>query len=1183
MHKLPSDFSFDADIDSVDNFFDETRGEYIGGQYSLTTYQYQTVESTKATSLIRNLFEVKTYEGDPIVFIERFYGIDRSSGKHISTLGDKEREGYLFAPEHLKKGESFTYWHVNYDGPAEMKYVANEVLYGLHVYHYESNYEGVEIDQTEELSFLPDVGVTRGVRLEPHLELWVEPVSGQLIRYMDDTIAYYYDLETGEKLHPWNHFSNQISEKSTEINVEKAKWKKNKIILLEHGVPLILLFLGLFFLFNSYKNAKKIQNLFHSKRFHFTLNFLMLFSAGLTLLGWTLGNTNLVYFLSTESLMSPITALCFILSSLAFFLSQDRFKQLRACLGVAILLIASLRLASIYGLIDFTPDLILFKERVLAEARPSRMSLFTSITFFLVGLSLLSSAFIKKKQSLRIPEIAAYFILMLSVLGLLGIIFPPLQLSQTSSLFFSASTQTLLLFLLVAFLLLNKFKNPNRVKLNLSSTTIVAISFIIPALITVFLTGFIEQYFGQNISNTFADEADRITDLIDDRFNIYINSLEGGVGLFAASDNVERDEWKYYVDSLNIQQNYPGIQGMGYATFVQPQELPAFIQSIQNEGFPEYAIHPEGEREIYSAVIYLEPFDERNQQAFGYDMFQNPIRRLAMEQARDTGLPKMSAPVTLVQEIDEDVQVGFLIYLPVYNKELPTETLEQRREAILGYVYAPFRANDFIESVIISLADIHLRVDDGVLSEEGSLLYESPGSEQIDWVRPKSELNLKRVLYVGGRPITISFLGEENFGKTILSKVASSFILLVGFIISLLVSLFFSSLLSSREKAIHYAKQVTKDIQKTKARSEAMLLSIGDGLVATNEKGEIIFVNDSFESILGWKKHEVIGKSMTDIIPMRGDDDREIPDAKRLITKVLLTGESQSTKKDLHYLKKDGSSFPVTITVSPIKVGKNVIGAVEVFKDVTQEFLLDKSKTEFVSLASHQLKTPLTAIRWYTEILLSEDEGKLNPQQKEFLKEIFEGNQRMNELVNSLLDISRIEMGTFIIDPKEVDVPKLTHEILKTNKLRARKRKQDFVENYGEIPPMKIDKNLYTMILDNLVSNAIKYTPKEGKVEVKLSTKGKNLMIQVQDNGVGIPRKQQDQVFSKLFRADNVRQMVTDGTGLGMYLVKSLVDLLGGEISFTSKQNKGTTFTILLPLMGMKRKKGSKTLGEADL
>lgn len=172
---------------------------------------------------------------------------------------------------------------------------------------------------------------------------------------------------------------------------------------------------------------------------------------------------------------------------------------------------------------------------------------------------------------------------------------------------------------------------------------------------------------------------------IDQRLLAYEHVLRGAVGLFAASDEVRRDEWRTYVRQLDIDKYYPGIQGIGFSLRIPPGRKAGHLAAIRAEGFPNYSIRPE--RPEYTSIVFLEPFDWRNQRAFGYDMFSEPVRRLAMERARDAGLPSVSGKVTLVQETEKGVQYGFLMYLPVYSGGEIPPTMAERRTALLGYVY----------------------------------------------------------------------------------------------------------------------------------------------------------------------------------------------------------------------------------------------------------------------------------------------------------------------------------------------------------------------------------------------------------------------------------------------------------------------------------------------------------------
>ncbi len=238
---------------------------------------------------------------------------------------------------------------------------------------------------------------------------------------------------------------------------------------------------------------------------------------------------------------------------------------------------------------------------------------------------------------------------------------------------------------------------------------------------------------------------------------------------------------------------------------------------------------------------------------------------------------------------------------------------------------------------------------------------------------------------------------------------------------------------------------------------------------------------------------------------------------------------------------------------------------------------LDKLKSEFASLASHQLRTPLTAINWYAESLLSEAEGKLNEQQKNHLSELYGGGQRMVSLINDLLEVSSLELGTYKSESKLVDINGNLETTLKDQRLSIGKKGITLTKTVDPyLPKLNVDEQLLTVVFQNLLSNSIKYTPEFGQINVKVSRKKKNLLVTVSDNGVGIPKNQQSQIFTKLFRADNVQKLDANGTGLGLYIIKAMLQSAGGKIWFDSVENQGTNFYVKLPIYGRHRSKTSR-------
>jgi len=224
---------------------------------------------------------------------------------------------------------------------------------------------------------------------------------------------------------------------------------------------------------------------------------------------------------------------------------------------------------------------------------------------------------------------------------------------------------------------------------------------------------------------------------------------------------------------------------------------------------------------------------------------------------------------------------------------------------------------------------------------------------------------------------------------------------------------------------------------------------------------------------------------------------------------------------------------------------------------------LDQAKTEFVGLASHQLRTPLTSISWYTEILLKKDFGDLNAKQMDYLGEIYAGNQRMIDLVDDLLNTSRIDMGTLNVKPEIINLVETMENILNEFSSQISQKNISVEKKISRnLSLVKIDPEHLGIVFQNILSNAVKYTPPKGKISIEIRKKNSHILVKIADNGWGIPESQQKKIFTKLFRADNVRKKDMEGTGLGLYIARAIVKKSGGKIWFESKENKGTTFYI---------------------
>ncbi len=287
----------------------------------------------------------------------------------------------------------------------------------------------------------------------------------------------------------------------------------------------------------------------------------------------------------------------------------------------------------------------------------------------------------------------------------------------------------------------------------------------------------------------------------------------------------------------------------------------------------------------------------------------------------------------------------------------------------------------------------------------------------------------------------------------------------------------------------------------------------------------------------------------------------------------MLIGEPVTER--LVYMNNDGRTVPVSVTASPVLLHGKPIGAIQVFRDIRSEIQQDKLKTDFISLASHQLRTPLSAITLYSQMLQAGYAGKLNEDQTSFIVTVVNAAERMNSLINMLLNITRIEAGSISVEPRPTDFDQVAAEIVKEVSLQAKAKNIQLTLKAKDRPlRIKTDALLIKEVMANFLTNAIKYTPSGGSVTASVCCKGRDVIYSVKDTGYGIPASSQPRIFTKFFRADNILEHDVSGTGLGLYLTKTIVESLQGEIWFESKENKGSSFYFSLPIKGSPKKSG---------
>jgi PAS domain S-box-containing protein len=363
------------------------------------------------------------------------------------------------------------------------------------------------------------------------------------------------------------------------------------------------------------------------------------------------------------------------------------------------------------------------------------------------------------------------------------------------------------------------------------------------------------------------------------------------------------------------------------------------------------------------------------------------------------------------------------------------------------------------------------------------------------------------------------------------------------------------------EKTRMALMNILEDVEEERKRAEeeknktlAIIQNFADGLLVFDKEGKVSLINPQAENFFKIKGKEILGKSVLELFQftnlrpiveavgkeIRGIFRKEVPIREDLILEV---------------------------TTVPIIREEEKIGTLMILHDVTREKAIERMKSEFVSISAHQLRTPLSAIKWTLKMFLDGDLGEITKEQREFLEKIYQSNERMINLINDLLNVTRIEEGRYLYKPVLADIVPICQSVIDSYKEEIEKKKLKFrFEKPKRLPKVRVDVEKISLAIQNLLENAIRYNREGGEIEITLEEKKGKIKFSIKDTGIGIPQNQQHRVFTKFFRAPNAMRMETEGSGLGLFITKNIIEAHGGEIWFESKEGKGTTFYFTLPV-----------------
>lgn len=889
------------------------------------------------------------------------------------------------------------------------------------------------------------------------------------------------------------------------------------------------------------------------------------------LIGWQINNSYLIQWMPSLRPINPLSAVALVVTGFATASYwAGKIKVLRwAGLGALIL--------GITALLPLHIDYLLYGGRMTAYGDRVNVADSAAVCFIAMGtVGLIANR--KGKWVRPVEYIAATVLVLLALFNIFGQLYARDTLYSINDSFVMAFNLAIAFVIagVVLFLTVIYRQSGRNVLLNISRIGWLVMAVLITVQIATY--GMWTQAIARNeagASNTFMLDAHALDDTLNDRFTAYTNALYGFQGLFLSSNSVGQGEFETYYNTTNVAKHYPGLLALYFISKVNTADLPQFTKERQTDaslhpgGNPKFAITQLSKDSTHYIVTYV----ANSQNMGGTDLGSNPSRLAAFKKAESRQQPTASGTVKFAGSTSG---TGFFITVPVAYESDPGKTI--------GFVNAAFNYHNFFADTFgdAKLSEgLSIKITD---TYDGTVVYDVP--------LPKGDepgFVYDVPLRVADRTWTLQISAPTWFGNTQTSLPRA--ILIGGQAFSLLLIVIFWMQARGRREALNLADEITHDLREERNRaiandqkSTAILESIGDGVFAIDAHGVITIFNPAAQQISATPSDEAIGKPYNEVLRFELEKTGKTNDA---FIRKALNGHIANMPMGMILVRKDGKRVPVSDSAAPIHdAAGQIVGAIVVFRDTSKEHELDKAKNEFVSLASHQLRTPLSAINWYSEMLLSGDAGKLGKDQHEYINEISEGSQRMSELVNSLLNVSRLEVGKLTNEPAPNNIQELIGDLEKEMQGQIEQRGVKVTDHIQKVPQVVADPKQLRMVVQNLLSNAVKYTSEKGTVDVTLrlaraedlaaaGLKGADphWFFSVQDNGYGIPQDQQSKIFGKLFRADNVRKLDVEGTGLGLYIVKEVVEKMGGRVWFTSTESVGTTFYVVAPIITDKRSK----------
>jgi PAS domain S-box-containing protein len=520
--------------------------------------------------------------------------------------------------------------------------------------------------------------------------------------------------------------------------------------------------------------------------------------------------------------------------------------------------------------------------------------------------------------------------------------------------------------------------------------------------ILLFLSVLVCQYYRSSAmareERRYNDSVEAVVNDITERLDKHKMILRGGTGLFPASEEVTRAEWRGYYDYQRVSTLYPGIQRVTFSKIVQPWDLAQHIEEIRAEGFTDYTVWPAGERELYAPLIYLEPFDEGAREALGFDLFSEPVRQGALEQARDTGEAVISQMVVLASEETQGSRPGFLMVVPVYDKGDPMpDTVEKRRAGIYGYVIGAYTMTALIEGIFPEPSNtIAFAIYDGAEVSPATLMYGSRVFPDTIDEEHQPLFTSQKIVDLHDHQWTLAFETMPAF-EAVADRNSHWAMLGAGLLISVLIFLYLKSLTTTSDRAQTLARKMTSDLRESEEQLKKITDNVTDAVVMCDKEGIVTYLSPRSHRVLGFSPEELLGKPFFAIVC-----EEDLPAAIQQFKHSLEVEEADST--EYRIATKDGSLVWVETRGELLYDKGQISGAVFVTRDITErkqaeiESLRQAYRAEALLKVSSRLNAELELDR-VRNAICEETCSALHTQMAAFLS--YDSNTRLFHLTNS--------------------------------------------------------------------------------------------------------------------------------------------------------------------------------------